>query len=185
MELGIAIAGFALAAVSIAIALISADAARKSAGASQDSASAAGRSATAAEGSLEIQKREAAAREEALRRSLMADVVPLYWESSGGQTHRGLVVRNNGPALASEISAYEVLGGRHGRVWLWAALARNETVGLAENSADVTGEDAARLGLPSDAESGDLYALIEWTNADGGRSSSGWRHLSQLQRDRY
>ncbi len=179
MELGLAIAGLALAAVSIVIALIAADAARKSAGASQDSASAAGRSATAAEGSLEVQKIEAEAQEEKRQRELMANVIPQYWESRADQEHRGLVVRNNGPAAASDVSAYEALDGHHSRAWQWVALALNETVGLSANSFDAMSEDTARLGLPEGAESGELYALVEWTNADGSRTNSGWRHLTR------
>ena len=185
MEIGIAIVSAAIAAVSAVAAIASwwvsrkvVIAAKDSAAASQRSASAAQRSATAAEESVEIQRREAEAAEEARRRVQLADVVPLYWESRGGQKHRGLVIRNNGPAVAKEIVAYEVTRGGQVRKWLWPVLAPGETRGLVENEQTVSGEEVARIGNPTD-EGAYAYARLEWINGDGSPGLADWRGIQQ------
>ena len=144
--------------------------------ASQSSASAARRSAAAAEESVEIQKREAQAAEETRKRAQLADVVPLYWDGRSGQIHRGLVIRNNGPAVAREITAYEMLRGGSTRKWLWPTLAPGETRGLLKNEQPVSDEEAVRIGRPPD-EDADSHARLEWINANGSGGLVDWRAI--------
>jgi hypothetical protein len=153
-----------------------ASAAKDSAAASQSSADASRRSATAAEESVDIQRREAAAAEEACQRAQLADVVPLYWDGRSGQVHRGLVIRNNGPAVARDIVAYEILQGSQMRKWNWPTLSADETRGLLENGQTVSDEEATRIGKPTD-EGADSYARLEWTNADGSSGFADWRAI--------
>ncbi len=185
MDLGIAIVSAAISALSAVAAIASwwvsrrmAITAKDSAAASKSSADSAQRSAAAAEESVEIQRREAEAAEEARRRVQLADIVPLYWESRGGQEHRGLVIRNNGLAVAKEIVAYEMTRGGQVRKWLWPALAAGETRGLVDNEQAVTGEEVTRIGDPTDGGT-DAYARAEWINADGSAGLADWRGIQR------
>jgi len=181
--LAVAIVSAAIAAVSGLAAVASwwvsrqmAIAARDSAAASQSSASAAQRSATAAEQSVEIQGREAQAADEQRRRNQLADVVPLYWETGGGEQHRGLVIRNNGPSVARHIVAYVAHRGGSVRKWEWAALAASETTGLLENEKAPSTDDLARIGS-TPAVPAEAYALLEWQNADGTQGATDWKAI--------
>lgn len=185
MAVAIAIASAVIAAVSAAAAVgmwvISrkmATAAKDSAAAALTSAGAAQRSATAAEESVQIQRRESEAREEARKRAQQADVVPLYWESRGGQTYGGLVVTNNGPAVAKDVVAFEMPLGGQMRKWLWPSLDAGETRGFREGELPVSSEEIARVGTPSD-EDAYAFARVQWTNADGSSGLADWRGLQR------
>ena len=104
---------------------------------------------------------------------MLADIVPLYWESRAGQEHRGLVIRNNGPAVARDIRAYEMTRGGEKRKWTWPVLAAEETKGLLTNEELVSEEEAAHIGKPAD-EGAYAYARLEWSNADGTLSLVDW-----------
>jgi hypothetical protein len=185
MEIVVTLVSATIAAVSAAAAVASWRASREmviaaktSAEASEKSADSAQRSATAAEESVEIQRREAQTGEEVRQRRQLADVVPLYWESRGGQQYMGLVIRNNGPAVAKNISAYETNPGSQIRKWLWTSLASGETLGFAENAYDVSAEESERIGRPPNVGS-DVYARLEWVNEDGGRGLTDWRAIQR------
>jgi hypothetical protein len=87
-----------------------------------------------------------------------------------------MVIRNNGPAVANDIVAYELTRG--GQVLKWLCLAAGETRGLAENEQAVSSEEVARIGNPTN-EGAYAYARLEWTNADGSPGLADWRGIQQ------
>jgi hypothetical protein len=172
VDLGIAVGGLVIAVASAIIAI-------RALQASSKSAEAAKRSAGAAEESVEIQRQEAEAARQARQLNQMADVMPLYWEGRNGQTHRGLVVKNNGPAVARQLVAYELTRNGTPRKWQHPALSSGETIGLIGNEEAVPTDEINRIGLPDIEANAYGAARIEWVNSDGTASVTDWRPIQQ------
>ena len=167
---GVAIVGVVLGGISLLIAGLSWRSSRRSAAAAQ-------RSAEAAEGSLEIQEREAEAAAEVRQREALADVVVLHWEGRNNQAHRGLVVKNNGPAVARDVAAYE-MHAANGQVRKWTrpSLSPGQTEGLLDGEMGVSSDESEQIGQPGSLD-GPPYARVVWTNADGTPGSAEWRSI--------
>lgn len=165
-------AGSALAAIASAIAAWqsvqaarrSSNAAQRSAAAAESSSEHARRSADAAEESLHTQKQQLALEAETAAAKKRAEVIIEAWDR-----RRGLVIRNAGEAMATNLYAVRIMPTRTTQ-----ASSTPSTVGRGE-------EVAMRDWKPTDAvddeeppRAGYEKFRVSWSSPDGNRSDTGW-----------
>ncbi|MDA1003256.1 MAG: hypothetical protein O3B31_07890 [Chloroflexi bacterium] len=132
----------------------------------------AARSADAADGSLAIQRREAAAAQGGREAALKADVTVICWDTRArSQEMQGTQVKNLGPAPARNVIAIFQHGGGFSKA-THHVIAAGDIAITRQGFLPSEGVEGAEPPLADGQR--EVSARVWWTNADNSPGDSGW-----------